>query len=435
MSNMTDYAAERASYRWSAPEKFNFARDVLDVWAEKDPAHLALWWIDDHGTEIKRTFAELCERSRRLCNVLAEIGVQRGDTVICMLGRNIEWWEILTACLRMGAVCSPGTTQLSPKDIGYRIEAANAVCFITDDANAAKLEATPAAQRLKGRIVVGAKRTGWTGYDEAVDAAPDSFATADTAGDDDALCYFTSGTTGYPKMAIQPHSYGLAHEITGRYWLDLTPITTLCGAPTIYRMFVLQELSQYTFPHLRHCVGAGEPLNPEVIETWRKATGLTIRDGYGQTESVLLCGSFPCIEPRFGSMGKPSPGIDLAVIDDDGREHGPGEEGDIAVRVKPHWPPGLFKEYRGDEERTRACFNGDWYLTGDRAKTDADGYFWFMSRADDVILSAGYRIGPFEVESALIEHPAIAESAVVASPDETRGGPRKKSHRTVQVSA
>ena len=472
MSNMTDYAAERASYRWSAPKKFNFARDVLDVWAEKDPAHLALWWIDDHGTEIKRTFAELCERSRRLCNVLAEIGVQRGDTVICMLGRNIEWWEILTACLRMGAVCSPGTTQLSPKDIGYRIEAANAVCFITDDANAAKLEATPAAQRLKGRVVVGANRTGWTGYDEAVDAAPDSFATADTAGDDDALCYFTSGTTGYPKMAIQPHSYGLAHEITGRYWLDLSPgdlhwnisdtgwakaawssyfgpwncgatlfvhhteafeptkslgllgqypITTLCGAPTIYRMFVLQELSQYTFPHLRHCVGAGEPLNPEVIETWRKATGLTIRDGYGQTESVLLCGSFPCIEPRFGSMGKPSPGIDLAVIDDDGREHGPGEEGDIAVRVKPHWPPGLFKEYRGDEERTRACFNGDWYLTGDRAKTDADGYFWFMSRADDVILSAGYRIGPFEVESALIEHPAIAESAVVASPDETRG--------------
>lgn len=472
MSNMTDYAAERASYHWTAPEKFNFARDVLDVWAEKDPTNLALWWIDDHGTEIKRTFAELCERSRRLCNVLAEAGVQRGDTVICMLGRNIEWWDILTACLRMGAVCSPGTTQLSPKDIGYRIEAANAVCFITDEANAPKLEATAAATKLKGRIIVGADRDGWTGYDAAIAAADPHFETVDTNGDDDALCYFTSGTTGYPKMAIQAHSYGLAHEITGRYWLDLTPddlhwnisdtgwakaawssyfgpwncgatlfvhhtdafeptksltllsqypITTLCGAPTIYRMFVLQDLSQYSYPHLRHCVGAGEPLNPEVIETWRKATGMTIRDGYGQTESVLLCGSFPCIEPRFGSMGKPSPGIDLAVIDDDGRELPPGEEGDIAVRVKPHWPPGLFTEYRGDEERTRACFNGDWYLTGDRARTDADGYFWFMSRADDVILSAGYRIGPFEVESALIEHPAVAESAVVASPDETRG--------------
>lgn len=473
MPNMTDYDAERAAYSWAAPQKFNFARDVIDDWAAKDSSNLALWWIDDDGAEIKRTFAELSERSRRLCNALAALGVDRGDTVIVMLGRNIEWWEILTACLRMGAVCSPGTTQLSPKDIGYRIEAANAVCFITDAANAPKLEkAGEAAVELKGRIIIGGERDGWTGYDQAVAAAGIEFEAADTNGDDDALCYFTSGTTGYPKMAIQPHSYGLAHEITGRYWLDLTPedvhwnisdtgwakaawssffgpwncgatlfvhhtdafdpnrslsllgqypITTLCGAPTIYRMFVLQDLSQYEFPRLRHCVGAGEPLNPEVIETWRKATGLTIRDGYGQTESVLLCGSFPCLEPRFGSMGKPSPGIDLAVIDDDGNILGPDQEGDIAVKVKPQWPPGLFKEYRGDEERTAACFNGDWYLTGDRAKIDEDGYFWFMSRADDVILSAGYRIGPFEVESALIEHPAVAESAVVASPDDTRG--------------
>ena len=472
MSNMTDYDQERENYTWSVPAKFNFARDVIDKWGTEDPANLALWWIDDHGNEIKRTFAELSERSRRLCNVLTEAGVTRGDTVIVMLGRNIEWWELLTACLRMGAVCSPGTTQLSPKDIGYRIDAANAVCFVTDAANAPKLEQATSAVKLKGRIIVGAEREGWTGYDAAIDAASNAFQNADTAGDEDALCYFTSGTTGYPKMAIQPHSYGLAHEITGRYWLDLTaedlhwnisdtgwakaawssffgpwncgatlfvhhtetfdpnkslalagqyPITTLCGAPTIYRMFVLQDLSQYKFPTLRHCVGAGEPLNPEVIEMWRKATGLTIRDGYGQTESVLLCGSFPCIEPRFGSMGKPSPGINLAIVDDDGNELGPDQEGDIAVRVKPNWPPGLFKEYRGDVERTTACFNGDWYLTGDRAKTDADGYFWFMSRADDVILSAGYRIGPFEVESALIEHKAVAESAVVASPDDTRG--------------
>ncbi|HJP36047.1 MAG: AMP-binding protein [Gammaproteobacteria bacterium] len=473
MPNMRNYEQERAAYTWEAPDKFNFARDVIDEWAARDPQNLALWWIDDHGTEIKRTFAELSERSRRLCNVLSRAGVGRGDTVIAMLGRNVEWWEILTACLRMGAVCSPGTTQLSPKDIEYRIDAATAVCFITDEANAPKLEAvSAAAAKLKGRIVVGGERDGWIGYDQAMADVSDQFETADTGGADDALCYFTSGTTGYPKMTIQPHSYGLAHQITGRYWLDLTPedlhwnisdtgwakaawssffgpwncgatlfvhhtdafdprkslallgeypITTLCGAPTIYRMFVLQDLSQYEFPSLRHCVGAGEPLNPEVIETWRKATGMTIRDGYGQTETVLLCGSFPCIEPRFGSMGKPSPGIDLAVVDDDGRVLGPDEEGDIAVRVKPHWPPGLFTEYRGEPERTDACFHGDWYLTGDRAKTDEDGYFWFMSRADDVILSAGYRIGPFEVESALIEHPAVAESAVVASPDETRG--------------
>ena len=473
MANMTDYDEECQNFSWQNPEKFNFARDVIDEWAAKDPANLAFWWIDDFGNEVKRTFAELSSRSKQLCNVLAAAGVSRGDTVIVMLGRNLEWWEILTACLRMGAVCSPGTTQLSPKDIDYRIDAASAVCFITDMDNAEKLEEVPeAAQKLKGKIIVGGSRPGWTSYDDAMSDVSAEFETADTLGNEDALCYFTSGTTGYPKMTIQPHSYGLAHKITGTYWLDLTaddlhwnisdtgwakaawssyfgpwncgatlfihhtdtfnpikslellqayPVTTMCGAPTIYRMFVLQDLSIYEFPNLRHCVGAGEPLNPEVIETWRQATDITIRDGYGQTESVLLCGSFPCIEPRFGSMGKPSPGINLAVIDDDGNILPPGQEGDIAVRVKPDWPPGLFKEYRGDEERTKACFNGDWYLTGDRAVTDADGYFWFMSRADDVILSAGYRIGPFEVESALIEHAAVAESAVVASPDETRG--------------
>jgi acyl-coenzyme A synthetase/AMP-(fatty) acid ligase len=273
-------------------------------------------------------------------------------------------------------------------------------------------------------------------------------------------------------MCIHDQSYGLAHQTTGRYWLDLGPtdlhwncsdtgwakaawssffgpwnqgaavfahhtqgfspkrtldlleafpITTFCGAPTIYRMFVLEDLSARRFGALRHCVGAGEPLNPEVIETWRRATGLTIRDGYGQTESVILCGNFPGLEPRFGSMGKPSPGIDLAVIDEAGNAVPPGAEGDVAVRVMPQRPPGLFREYKGNPEKTAACFRGDWYITGDRATVDADGYFWFVGRSDDVILSAGYRIGPFEVESALIEHPAVAESAVVSSPDEKRG--------------
>ena len=198
MSNMTDYDQERENYTWSVPAKFNFARDVIDKWGTEDPANLALWWIDDHGNEIKRTFAELSERSRRLCNVLTEAGVSRGDTVIVMLGRDIEWWELLTACLRMGAVCSPGTTQLSPKDIGYRIDAANAVCFVTDAANAPKLEQATSAAKLKGRIIVGAEREGWTGYDAAIDAASNAFQNADTAGDEDALCYFTSGTSGYP---------------------------------------------------------------------------------------------------------------------------------------------------------------------------------------------------------------------------------------------
>ncbi len=468
--NMTDYAAERGSFVWAPPARFNFARDVLDRWAE-DPQKLALWWIDDFGHEEKITFRELSERAQRLCNVLAAAGVQRGETVIVLLPRLVAWWEVLTACLRMGVMVSPGTTQLAPKDLAYRIEASRASAVITDERNAAKFDELPELA-LRTRLLVGAERAGWQSYEQALAAASPEFVAADTAPDDDALCYFTSGTTGYPKMAIQTQGYGLAHQITGRYWLDLRPddvhwnlsdtgwakaawssffgpwtcgatifvhhaegfdakrsldvlaqypITTFCGAPTIYRMVVLQDLSQYEFKTLRHCVGAGEPLNPEVIETWQRATGLVIRDGYGQTESVLLCASFPCLEPRLGSMGKPAPGIDLAVIDEHGAVLPAMREGDVAVRVKPQRPPGLFKEYRGDEERTQKAFRGDWYLTGDRAYVDEDGYFWFVGRADDVILSAGYRIGPFEVESALLEHPAVVESAVVSSPDDMRG--------------
>jgi acyl-coenzyme A synthetase/AMP-(fatty) acid ligase len=471
--NMTDYAAERAAFLWQPPARFNFARDVFDPWGDKDPSKRMMHWVDDHGHERFITYHEMSHRSRQLCNVLSAAGIKRGDTLIVMLPRLVEWWEVLTACLRMGVIASPGTAQLAPKDLAYRIEASRATAFITEARHTEKLTAIPEATGgLKLKLCVDAAPDGWTHYETAVAAASGEFQAADTAPEDDALCYFTSGTTGYPKMAIQTQGYGLAHQITGRYWLDLTPedlhwnlsdtgwakaawssyfaplncgatlfihhsetfdpkrtlellarhpITTFCGAPTIFRMLVLQDLQNYRFPHLRHVVGAGEPLNPEVIETWKNATGLVIRDGYGQTESILLCASFPCLEPRFGSMGKPSPGITLAVIDDEGVELPHGREGDVAVRVEPQWPPGLFKEYRGDEEKTRRCFRHGWYLTGDRAYMDADGYFWFVGRADDVINSAGYRIGPFEVESALLEHPAVAESAVVSSPDEMRG--------------
>ena len=470
--NMQDYATTYRDFSWRRPERFNFAGDVIDSWAT-DHQRQAIFLVDDAGRETRCTFTELSLASRRLCNVLLDAGVKRGDTVIIMLGRELAWWETLTACLRMGAIASPGTTQLSAKDIAYRIKAATAACFITDAANAAKLdEVAGECPSLLARIIVGGERPGWITYDAAKANASDEFTTADTTLDEDALCYFTSGTTGFPKMTLHGHGYGLALEITGRFWLDLRdddlhwnisdtgwakaawssyfgpwhcgaclfvhntggfdaqrtlellqsyPITSMCGAPTIYRMLVLQPLDQYRFPTLRHCVGAGEPLNPEIIATWQHATGITIRDGYGQTETVILCGNFPCMEPRPGSMGKPAPGIDLQVIGDAGQPVAPNTEGDIAVRAEPKPPLGLFKEYRDDPERTAATRRGVWYITGDRAYVDDDGYFWFMSRADDVILSAGYRIGPFEVESALIEHPAVAESAVVASPDETRG--------------
>ena len=473
LPNMTDYDKEYSGFTWQVPDVYNFAGDVIDRWAD-DPDKLAMLWVDDAGTEIKKTFADISQSSRQAANVLAAGGVERGDVVMMVLPRNIEWWEAFTACIRMGAVVAPGTTQLTAKDLKYRANTSEAVCIITNPEIAARFDEVAAeCPTVKSKIVISRPRDGWTFYTDAVAAASDRYETARTKSDDNCIVYFTSGTTGFPKMALHTHaSYPIGHQVTGKYWLDLKPddmhwnisdtgwakaawssyfgpwsqgaaqfihhtdrfdpimtlgllakypVTTMCGAPTIYRMLVLQELSKFTFPTLRHCVGAGEPLNPEIIEVWQKATGCIIRDGYGQTETVCLCGSFPCIEPRFGSMGKPTPGITLKVVDDQGNVLPPNTEGDIAVAVKPQRPVGLFKEYWKEPDRTAASFRNGWYLTGDRAYVDEDGYFWFVGRADDVILTSGYRIGPFEVESALIEHPAVAESAVVSSPDPTRG--------------
>jgi len=471
--NMTDYDKTYKEFKWEVPEYFNFAGDVIDKWA-KDPDKLAMWWLDDAGTEIKRTFLELGNASKRLANLLVSRGVKKGDVVMVILPRNIEWWEIFTACIRMGVLIAPGTTQLTPKDIEYRVTTSQAVCIITNQMIAEKFDQVKdKCPTVKTKIVITKPKDGWLFYTDEVAKASDKFETAKTKSSDDCLVYFTSGTVGLPKMTLHTHaSYPIGHQVTGKFWLDLKPedlhwnisdtgwakaawssyfgpwncgaaqfihhaerfdpkktldllakypVTTMCGAPTIYRMLVLQDLKKYKFKHLRHCVGAGEPLNPEVIEVWKRATGCIIRDGYGQTETVLLCGSFPCLEPRFGSMGKPTPGFDLHVIDEKGNIVHPNTEGDIAIRVKPNRPVGLFKEYWKEPNRTESVYRGEWYLTGDRAYIDEDGYFWFVGRADDVILTSGYRIGPFEVESALIEHPAVAESAVVSSPDETRG--------------
>lgn len=477
-----DYQQLRDTFSWQRPAKFNFARDVIDQWSVQNPDHLAMVWVDDTGNERRITFSQVAERSRQVANLFSSLGVARGDTILILLGRQLAWWEATTAGLRMGAVVSPGTTQLSAKDISYRINAAKATCVIADRALCERIDSIAGdCPTLRVRVAVANSNEperateqlagGWIDYERDSAAASDVFECADTDGDEDALCYFTSGTTGYPKMCIHNHLYGTGHITTGKYWLDLKPndlhwnlsdtgwakaawssyfgpwlcgaaifvhhaagfdpaqslamfgrypITTFCGAPTIYRMFVLQNLGAVDFASLRHCVGAGEPLNPEVISVWQKATGIVIRDGYGQTESVILCGNMPAIEPKFGSMGKPMPGIDLAVIDEQGNRL-IDAEGDIAVNVAGQRPIGLFKEYRGEPEKTAKCFRGDWYLTGDRAIVDDEGYFWFVGRSDDVILSSGYRIGPFEVESALLEHAAVTESAVVASPDPDRG--------------
>lgn len=472
--NMTDYEAERRDFKLVAPADFNWAYDVIDRWAA-DPQHQAMFWVGSDGTERPITFADFSRRSNQLANALAGLGVGHGDRVFLMLPRLVEWWESILGIMKVGAVSMPGTTLLTPKDIAYRANLAETRVVITDAAGAAKFdEVRDQCPTLKILIVVGDERPGWHAYEPLVVAADITRARLSTPSSDPCMIYFTSGTVGYPKMVLHTHaSYPIGHVITGKYWLDLRPgdlhwnmsetgwakaawsnlfgpwnmgatlfiqdargkfnprealeflqrypITTLCAPPTIYRMLVLEDLGAYTFAALRHCIGAGEPLNPEVIDTWRTATGLTIRDGYGQTETVLLCGNFPPLEVKPGSMGKPSPGFDVAVIDFDGTVLPPNREGDIGVRIAPERPLGLFQEYWRNPDASAGCIRGDWYITGDRAIVDEDGYFWFVGRADDVILSAGYRIGPFEVESALIEHPAVAEAAVVASPDDLRG--------------
>jgi acetyl-CoA synthetase/medium-chain acyl-CoA synthetase len=478
---MTDYEETRRTFTLEVPEHFNFAQDVIGGWA-KDRNRVAMVWVGPHGEERTITFREYHRRSTRAADAFRRLGLQKGDRALVVASRRPEWWETILGLEQIGGVAAPGTTLLTPRDMKYRIDLSQAAFAVVDEENARKLlQVRQECPSLRAIVVMGGQVEGCISYEEMVAAADERFVPEPTRADELALLYFTSGTTGYPKMVAHTHaSYGIGHQITGRFWLDLTPhdlhwtlsdtgwakaawgclfgpwsqgaaifiqdapgrfdpkdclrtleryqITTFCAPPTAYRLLVLEDLKSYDLRELRHCVGAGEPLNPEVIAAWREGTGHTIRDGYGQTETVLLVGNFPPLEVRPGSMGKPAPGFDIAVIDHEGRPVEPGQEGDIAVRVAPERPVGLFKEYWNDPEATASRMiadpttpGGQWYITGDRATVDAEGYFWFVGRADDVIISAGYRIGPFEVESALVEHPAVVESAVVASPDPVRG--------------
>ncbi len=481
--NMTDYEAERRNFSLDIPDYFNFATDVVGTWA-RDPHKLAMLWVGPHNEVEQITFAQLAERSSRAANAFAQAGIARGERVLVMLPRFPEWWEAVLGLIQLGAVPIPCTTLLTPKDLQFRSEVARPTAILTDGEGALKFDQVRAgcpsihAAILVEHAQASAQHESWLNFQTMLQDASPEFTGEKTRSDDPCLIYFTSGTVGYPKMVLHTHaSYPIGHTITAKYWLDLGendlhwnlsemgwakaawsnlfgpwlmgaamfiqdsrgkfnaletlemlntyPITTLCAPPTAYRMMVLDEPIAYLKANppkaLRHCVGAGEPLNPEVIKIWQEATGMTIRDGYGQTETVLLCGNFPPLTVKPGSMGKPSPGFEVSVIDFDGSELPPNKEGDIAVKIKPQRPAWMFREYWQNPEATQNCVRGDWYITGDRAYKDEDGYFWFVGRADDVIISAGYRIGPFEVESALKEHPAVAESAVIASPDEMRG--------------
>jgi len=477
LPKMTDYETARGRFRLDVPEDFNFAFDVIDARAQAADK-TAFITVDRSGQNIEHhSFADLSRASNRFANVLSSIGAAKGDFAVVMIPRLAAWYQVLVGCFKTGVVAMPGTNLLRPKDIAYRINKSGARIAIVTAEHVAKVEEIRAdCPSLEHLIVVGGEADGWLGFEAACAGASDRFDRADgpaLKARDMMLAYFTSGTTAYPKMVPHTHAYAAAHAITGRYWMDLGEddvhwtlsdtgwakaawgmlfppwlmgativlydgdprfdvdahlnligrlgVTTFCAPPTIYRLFAQTDLGQYDLTTIRHSISAGEPLNPEVIRVWQSATGTTPHDGYGQTETVNIVANYPVMEVRPGSMGKPVPGLEIDIIDDDGRVRPVGEVGQIGVRVTEPYPPGLFAGYYQDDAANAECFRNGWYYTGDTATRDADGYIWFVGRADDIITSAGYRISPFEVESALVEHPAVAESAVVAKPDSLRG--------------
>jgi acyl-coenzyme A synthetase/AMP-(fatty) acid ligase len=474
LPNMQDYKKEYDAYALRVPERFSFPLDVFDRWGERT----ALFWTDGLREE-RYSFADMRFSSSKGAGALKKIGLLRGDKVLVMLPGIPQWWEVMLSLMRLGAVPVPATTLLSAKDIEYRLSATDIKAVIAVDDDAPKVEDAINGLSFSGKrgvpltVLIG-KRQGWHDYLEEREVAS-PFEGERVPSNEAGLIYFTSGTTGPPKIVLHTQaSYALAHLTTGRFWLDLRPgdlhwnlsdpgwakaawsslfgpwhvgatifsfyrkgkfapslvaetmarypITTFCGPPTAYRMMV-KELpdTMSRFETLRHFVAAGEPLNKEIIETWKERTGFPIYDGYGQTETVNLLANFRCLPIRPGSMGLPVPGYGVDIVDPEGRSLPPEVEGDIVLKVSPERPVGLFREYLGNTEATKRTMRGEWYVTGDRAYKDEDGYFWFVGRSDDIILTSGYRIGPFEVESVLIEHPAVKESAVVASPDELRG--------------
>jgi acyl-coenzyme A synthetase/AMP-(fatty) acid ligase len=468
VANIGDYEKTYASFDWETPERFNFGRDVVDRWATQDRA--AMVWLGTDGEERRFDFAQFSVLSNRFADAARQMGVGRGDRVMVLLGKVPEWHAVLTGLLKLGAIAIPCAPQLRSGDLAFRAEHSGSVAMVAGPEGIDEVEKMRGeAPGLRHFISLGEERDGWDSYEDLMDGASEAFDAEDTATDDGAFILYTSGTTKHPKGAL--HTHGLTHAkwMEAKYWLDLQEgdrlwctsgtgwaksiwnvflgpwsqgteiffheggfdpaerlelierydISVLCQAPTEYRLLAkTPELERADLSSIRHAVSAGEPLNPPVIELWKELHGLTIYDGYGQTENTLLVGNYPGLEVRPGAMGRPSPGCDVKVIDDEGNECPPDEPGDIALSAGI---PALLKEYWEQPDATEAAYRDGYYLTGDRAYRDADGYLWFVGRSDDVITSAGYRIGPFEIESVLIEHPAVVESAVVPAPDEDRG--------------
>ena len=475
-----DYEYANENYSLEVPKQFNFAFDVIDVKTAVAPQQTAIVAVSGDGKDVQPvSYQWLTDSSNQLANAIAALGLTVGDFAAVVIPRIPAWYTVMFACMKLGVVSMPGTSLLTGKDIAYRVQKSEAKAVIVGEEHCELIDAVrDSCPSLTTFIVVGEAREGWLSLDELCAEASEHFdrdARPRNDAEDTMMAYFTSGTTSMPKLVLRSYAYGLAQVATGLFWMDLQPddlhwtltdtgwskaawgmlfpqfllgtafvlydgrgafdadlhlnlikelgVTTFCAPPTVYRLFANMDLSGYELSGLRRSFGAGEPLNPEAIRHWQTHTGTIIADGYGQTETVNIVANFPDVPVRFGSMGKPVPGFDVDVIDDDGKRLADDEIGHIAVRITEQWPPGLFHGYftsKGQALNTSAFRNG-WYYTGDTATRDADGYLWFVGRADDLITSAGYRISPFEVESTLIEHESVIESAVIAKPDEVRG--------------
>ncbi len=461
------------------PGDFNYAYDVVDVIAAETPDKTAIVWCDDKGNEASFSFAQMKYYSDKAANFFKNNGIKKSDPVMLILKRRYEFWFCLLGLHKIGAICIPATHLLTTKDIVYRCNAADIkmIVSVTDDEVIEHVEkAMPDTPTLKTKALVGDKRKGWLDFTSELEKTSAEFERASgadaTKNEDIMLLYFTSGTTGMPKMVQHNFTYPLGHILTAKYWQNVTDgglhltvadtgwakamwgkiygqwisgaavfvydydkfvpkefldvivnhkVTSFCAPPTIYRFFIKEDLSKYDLSNLKDCSIAGEPLNPEVYNQFFKATGIKLMEAYGQTELTVTVATYPWLEPKPGSMGKPSPGYDIDLLDENGNSCDVGEEGQLVVRTDKRKPFGMFDGYYRDSALTHKVWHDNIYYTGDMAWRDEDGYYWFVGRADDLIKSSGYRIGPFEVESALVEHPAVLECAITAVPDPDRG--------------
>ena len=458
-------------------DKFNFAFDIVDEIAKKSPEKLAMLHIDKHKVERRFTFNDMKRASNQCANYFKSLGIKKGDRVMLVLKRHYQFWYAILALHKLGAVAIPATNLLQEHDFDYRFNAAEVsaiVCTADGDVAHQVDLAEPASPTLKTKILVGGEREGWHNFDEEFPLFSAHFyRTEDTAcGDDLMLMFFTSGTTGYPKIAAHNYKYALGHYVTAKYWhgvdenglhftisetgwgkalwgklygqwlcegavftydfdrfdaADILPmfakyhITTFCAPPTMLRMMIKQDISQYDLSSIKHMTTAGEALNPEVYRQFEKATGLQIMEGFGQTELTLMIANLMGNSHKLGSMGKPTPAYDVDILDPDGNPVPDGETGEIVVKTSDKVPCGLFAGYYKNQEKTDEVWHDGYYHTGDTAWRDEDGFYWYVGRVDDVIKSSGYRIGPFEIESVIMELPYVLECGVSAAPDEVRG--------------